>query len=492
VHILKHISEYTNTDKEKEERLLKAENDFLFFSQYYLFHYFSHKPAPYQKILMEIINTKQLKYRDIEKLKNYVWSKYHKYLKPMREVEGIIDIEPRGHGKTSRLSLAYPLWVALFKKKNFIIIFGSSQEMASLNLMNIKKELEENERILNDFGDVKGNSWTKDYLELKTDVAFLSRGANSSSRGLRFKNYRPDLIILDDVLKDTRIHSSNYRKSLYEWFKKVIIPLGKDAFIIVVNTILHYDDLPSKLLKEVENKTFTKWLALRFSAIKENKKSLWAHYWSLESLEQQKKQIGSHVFACEFMNEPSENDGNLFKKEWISYYNSQNLVIDQDIIIGIDPSAGVHDLSALVVVMKKDSYYYVIDSYGKNMSVDEFIHTIITFYQRYKPKYMVFEDVAFQKIYKELIYKEASRQGIHLPLKGINPKGKAKYERLISLSASIENKLIQFEEKNNRDLINQLIEFPKSEYDDLLDALFYSIEQFSQNNKPIVYYSSFS
>ncbi|WP_252714641.1 hypothetical protein [Treponema phagedenis] len=44
------------------------------------------------------------------------------------------------------------------------------------------------------------------------------------------------------------------------------MPLGQDTFTIIINTIFHSDDLPSRLLKRIENGELENWIGLRFAA----------------------------------------------------------------------------------------------------------------------------------------------------------------------------------------------------------------------------------
>ena len=115
-------------------------------------------------------------------------------------------------------------------------------ERAKENLGNIKTEIEENERILEDFGSLQGDSWTNARLEFANGTCIQAKGSGASMRGTRFRQYRPDLIVIDDVLKDDAINSPTQRNKIHRWLKRVVFNLGKTAFIIWVNTIFHNDD----------------------------------------------------------------------------------------------------------------------------------------------------------------------------------------------------------------------------------------------------------
>ena len=466
-------------DPEKRKRIERAKRDFWFFAKYYLPHYFSLEPAEYHKVLIEIINTEKVTPKQIEKLKRFIKPEYHSLLKPLKRIEGIVDVEPREHSKSTRMSLAYPLWRVLTGKSRFILLLSASQEMANLFLENIKVELEENERILEDFGELKGDKWKADFITLKNGTAIVSKGAGASMRGIRFRQYRPDLVIADDIMKDDLANSPSQRDKLYRWFKRVVMALGKDAFIVVVNTIFHSDDLPSRLLKEIESGELKNWLGLRFSAITPDGKPLWPAKWSLEDLEKKKQALGSIHFATEYLNEPLSDEDRLFKEEWINYYRDSELppLGELQISVGVDPATGKQrgDFSAVVVVGKdKRGVIYVLYTYIKKVSPTALMEELFRVYKQFKPRVIIFEEVAFQEIFKKWILEEGSKRGIHLPVKGIKPKG-SKEVRAMSLAPLMENGLLKFKE-NQKELIEQLLTFPKGAHDDAVDALVYAVQ----------------
>ena len=71
---------------------------------------------------------------------------------------------PRGHAKSTAFTLSYGLAVVLFREQNYVVILGSSEDMAVESLGELVLELAENEDIIRDFG-IKGF-----ITEQKTDV----------------------------------------------------------------------------------------------------------------------------------------------------------------------------------------------------------------------------------------------------------------------------------------------------------------------------------
>jgi|GEM_PF-283846 predicted phage terminase large subunit-like protein len=483
------------SDPVARERRKKAEKDFFFFCKTYLAGDFSAPPAEYQKLLVQIINKEAVSKEDVEKLKRFIHSKYHGYLKPISRLKGIVDIEPRGHGKSTRMALAYPLWRLLTKRSRFVVLVASSEREAQRSLKFIKWELLGNELIVNDFGNLRTETWRADYVELANGTAIQALGANSSMRGLRFKDpttgktFRPDLVICDDIMRDELAYSSVQREKLYDWFKRTVLPLGKDIFIVVINTIFHADDLPSRLLREIEEGKLSSWLGLRFSAFLEDGKTpLWPEYWSRKALEEKKQALGSLKFATEYMNEPLLEEDRLFKEEWFQFYSAKELPERDslEVVMGVDPAVGKAggDYSAIVVLGRHGSgLLYVLETYARKVSPTGFMDALFEIYERWKPGVILFETVAFQEVYKDEILREGSRRGIFLPIKEVKPRA-SKEVRAQKLAPLIENGLLLFR-KEQKLLIQQLVEFPKGDHDDLVDALVYAVLALEDTKKKL-------
>jgi len=490
-------------DPEAKERREKAFSDFFFFCNYYLSGDFTAPPAEYQKILVKIINQECVTKEDVETFKKFIHSKYHGYLKPIKRLKGIVDVEPRGHGKSTRMSLAYPLWRVLTGKSRFVVIVAASEREALRILKFIKWELVDNEKIIADFGSMRTDVWRADYVELANGTAIQALGSGSSMRGIRFKDprtgqtFRPDLVICDDIMKDELAYSAVQREKLYDWFKRTVLPLGKDVFVVVINTIFHNDDLPSRLLREIEEEKLKGWLGLRFAAFLEDGETpLWKEYWSKETLFEKKEALGSVKFATEYMNEPLSEEDKLFRQEWLRFYNeAEYLKLLEakhrfDVVMAVDPATGKQkgDYSAVVVCAKdkETGLIYIREAFGDRISDISLAEKIIQFYEKYKPRIIVFEEVAFQEIYKKEVMRIASKKGIHLPMRGVKPKA-AKEVRIQKLSPLIESGLLLFK-KDQRLLLDQLLDYPHAGHDDLPDALEMAVSALeSEEKKPFAF-----
>jgi len=466
--------------REKQERISRAEKDFAFFCTTYLPHYFYDEPAGYQKVLIDILNTRKVTLEECEYLRGLIKQQYHQFFGPRDYLKAIVDAEPREHGKTVRAGFAYPLYCALFKKYRFTLLIGASATAAEENLENIKTELEENDLILADFGELKGETWKTEKIELTNGTCIMARGAGASMRGVRYRENRPDLVIMDDIMKDDSADSKVQRDKLFRWCKRVVLPLGRKIFLVWINTIFHDDDLVVRLLKEIKAGDHPDWIGLRFSCwVKDQPDNgpLWPGGWSSEALLSKQSDMGSGAFSTEYRNEPLTDEERKFKPYWFQYFPEDMPTEGLKFYAANDPATGAHDLSTDVEIgVDHRGIIYVWDAWGERCDETKYVGLIVMKHLMYRAVKRAFESVAFQKIYKRFIVKEAAALGVYIPIEEITPKGTQKEIRIQKLAPLIETGIIRFHPTRCKQLVEQLVEWPKHTYDDLPDTLAYAVE----------------
>lgn len=460
---------------ERAERMVTARTDMAYFCKEYLPQAFPLPFADYQLALARTVSQRTLSRADERLFKSLTLPADHAYiLGEQSQYEGILDLEPRDHGKTTRNTQAMPLWLALNYPGSFIVICAASSKSAEDMMNAIKTSLEDDEVIIDDYGEqkVRGNKWSARKIQLANGSAIAAVGAGQSLRGIKNKYQRPTHIICDDLLDDADVESVIMRKKMYLWFKRVILSLGKGALTIIANTIMHPEDLPSTLLKEIAEGKLEDWLGLRFGAITPNGDALWPERWPLSVLEKKKKQLGD-LFDTEWMNQPVAESEKAFRDEDISYWQPRDFSLaDCDIVMGVDPATGQKkgDYSAISVTAKHRAtgIVRVLFSKGWRESDLAFARRICDVFKLFRPTKVLFESVAFQAIYKREVMREASRQGLRIPMQPF--KGGNKEIRIRSLAPLVENGIVQLAERGQEMLVEQLLAFPRG-HDDCPDSL---------------------
>ena len=226
---------------EKGLRKELAAFDLGYFGRAYLSHYFTRPSPEFHEELDEIWET------SVMKSKNPM--KCAKEISRMKGSRNAIAA-PRGHAKSTNLTFKDDLHAALYGYKHYILILSDSSDQAEGFLDEIKTELEENADIIEDFGALKSDkAWRSNVIVTKNDIKIEAIGSGKKVRGRKHRNWRPDLIVLDDVENDENVNTPEQRKKLKSWFEKAVSKAG-DTYtdIMYIGTVLHYDSLLNNVL----------------------------------------------------------------------------------------------------------------------------------------------------------------------------------------------------------------------------------------------------
>lgn len=235
---------------------------------------------------------------------------------------------PRESAKSTILVFVKPFHDIVFKKKRFILILSNTFKKAAMSLDSIKKELVENQKLVDSFPGIKITKDAEGDAEIRHPDGFttkiLCRGVDQigSVRGVKFGAYRPDLIIGDDMEDDELVKNPMRRGELQQLFDEALVPAGEKGLcqFIVVGTVLHDDCLLSKL---VSKDYYPEWYKLFYKARRDNHTSLWPEKWTVEYLDQMEKDKPT-VFAKEMQNDPVAGRNARFRREDFRYYRIEN------------------------------------------------------------------------------------------------------------------------------------------------------------------------
>ena len=426
---------------------------------------------------------------------------------------------PRGHAKSTNFTFKDSLHAILYEYKHYILILSDSSEQAEGFLDDIKTELEENGNILMDFGDLKGDKmWRTGGILTRTNIKVEAIGSGKKVRGRRHRNWRPDLIVLDDIENDENVNTPEQRRKLKNWYDKAVSKAG-DTYtdIMYIGTILHYDSLLSNVLRNpryktrkyraviseaVNQKLWEEWERIYTNLFDEEHEKhakefyeahegemllgtvvLWQEKLSYYDLMEIKVSEGIASFNSELQNDPIDPENATFNPEWFDYYEEETMdwKSPEFIFIGAnDPSLGKNkdsDTSSIInlAMHLQTGYMYVVDASVEKRKADVIIDDVFQMSRRLKRDYgkgfykFGVETVQFQYFFKEVMAQKSAEQGEYLPIEEINSSAN-KMLRIKSLQPVIKNKYLKFNRKH-KSLLQQLEEFPMGRNDDAPDGL---------------------
>jgi len=185
-------------------------------------------------------------------------------------------IGPRGWGKSTTITEGGSLYVTCRNEYvpkesqyKFILILSETAPQAEDRLNTIKNNLEGNPQIAKYYPEAfgRGRVWRTDRIMTANGICIAATGMQSSIRGIKFEDRRPDLIIGDDVDSLDTAYSPTESAKLEERFTRDVLKCGHDLTdVLVVGTIISKKCLCWKLMHADH---FAKWNVELYKALKE-------------------------------------------------------------------------------------------------------------------------------------------------------------------------------------------------------------------------------
>ena len=452
----------------KAERVAKGEQDFWFFGRTYFPHYMTAAPAM-----------------------------MHREIVPLMLLLLVLIVRmPRGFAKTT-IGQIFIAWCALYKKRHFAVWIGKSDEAAQESVTAIVLEFEMNERIIRDFGEQRTKDWSAPSgFRLKNGFWLLALGRGGVIRGRKKQQYRPDLVIADDLEDDELVRNPKRVRQLLKWWLQSVLPmLAREGTAVWLGTSLSQKSALDQLLDPEwsyeEGQPPPECMRKSYPAENLEGESVWPEVWPTEMLRAKRAQIGSTAYNQEFLHR-AEMAGGMFRREWFKPYkdtppgispiNGGEAYLPVEGLITVqvtDPSVKskeTNDYKAVIVVSKHlpTQCYYIRHAWIRHDSAMNMLKKMFALHILLKPYLWLFEAIGFALLYKDLINKIWHEFGIRPPIKFIDQQGLPKEIRIRRLEPIAEAGRIYYMpgHSDQNVLIEQLCYYPSSGMaDDGPDAL---------------------
>ncbi|HAG27460.1 TPA: hypothetical protein DCG61_01605 [Patescibacteria group bacterium] len=443
--------------KDRLVRTSITKDSFLYFFHFYYAHYVKYETADFQK---EIIH-------NLEK----------------SPTENLYIVAFRGSGKSTMVTTAYPIWSILGKQqKKFCIIFCQTKAQAKQHMMNIRNELEDNDLLKRDLGPFQEESdeWGSHSLVFSKHGARITVASTDQSiRGLRHNEYRPDLIICDDVEDVQSTKTREGREKTYHWLRGEVLPAGdRTSRLIIVGNLLHEDSLLMRIKEEV-NQSRTSGVFKQYPLLDEQDNCLWpGKYPTVKEIEEEKLKIASEIsWQREYLLRIIPSDDQVIYPEWIQYYDE--LPGDKHrgyrgTYAGVDLAISSKDTADFTAVVFAHVYsrcdklriYILPNPIMQKLNFPaqvDLMKNVKSTVMKGSQDTLFVESVAYQEALPQML----EFHGVEA--EAIKPKGD-KRTRLSLTSMSIKSGLIKFPRQGCEKLIEQLVGFGVEKHDDLADA----------------------
>jgi phage terminase large subunit-like protein len=164
-----------------------------------------------------------------------------------------IGIWPRGGGKSTTAEMV-SVMVGAFNTRRYVLYVCGTQARAEDHVQNVAGMLESKaiaeyyphvaDRMLSKYGNSRG--WTRNRLRCASGFTVDALGMDTTARGAKLDDARPDLIVFDDI--DTETDSPATTKKLISRITKTFIPAGSpDLAVLFMQNLIHPESVASRL-----------------------------------------------------------------------------------------------------------------------------------------------------------------------------------------------------------------------------------------------------
>lgn len=443
----------------------------------------------------------------------------------------------RGHSKSGKFSNAFPLHQTVFRKRKYILMISETDTLTKKLIGWVNKQLKFNEMLREDFGallDPRNQQNEKDNEEgfiTATNTLIEAKSSGKQLRGSRHGSIRPDLVIIDDPSSINNEGTKESREKLVGWFNSVVVPVGSKATaIILVGTMVSATGLLNHVLKRRDFKSsfhgavisepsnpqlWEKYCEVYARSedmdepnafYNENKEALeegvelaWSWRWTYRALMHEKVNMGTRAYNSEFRNLAFSEDEQFFFPEKyakyhftyeygvpvVNYEGEQYHLANMTIVGAWDIAMGKSkrsDYNSIIVVGKheRSGLMFVLDEYATKEQPHVFLDVVIQKIEQWRISTFSVETInAYHEFYRQLQEKARAVGLNHCRINDIKSHKSSKEQRIESLEPIFHNKTLVLNERHTI-LLDQLAQYPFSDYDDSADCLTMCVDNISR------------
>lgn len=158
-----------------------------------------------------------------------------------------VEVWPRGGAKssTTELGCAY-LGASPSPQRHYVLYVSETQAQANKHVSSIASMLERVgvRRALNEYGASKG--WRHEEIRTANGFNVTAFGLDSGMRGVKLDEYRPDIIVFDDI--DGRHDTGATTRKKIDVITETVLPAGSaDCAVVIVQNRIAKDSIVSQL-----------------------------------------------------------------------------------------------------------------------------------------------------------------------------------------------------------------------------------------------------
>jgi phage terminase large subunit-like protein len=411
----------------------------------------------------------------------------------------------RGAAKTTKLRM-YTAKRAAYATSRTILYVGASEGHAVRSIMWLRSAITVGGEATGEptffgkvFGLKPGRKWTESEIEvhhgvLGNPIWVLGVGITGNIRGINFENYRPDLILLDDVVTDENAATKEQREKISDLvfgaIKNSLAPATEEpnAKLAILQSPIDSEDISALAERDAqfETRTFGCWTKETADLPLYKQESCWPERYPTEELRADKAAAINRgrlsIFLREMECKLVAPELCPLKPEWLRYYEDQ-APLGGMTVLAVDPVPPASDVQLAKNLQNKDfeaqgvwrrvkGEYYLVDlvvnrGHDPNWSVN----SILQLARDHRVSRIVLQRFTQEKTLKWLIEQEMRRRGMYFVIEDTTEKqGISKFKRIEGTLAGPASQGHLWVSKRHTDFIEQWTNYrPGKGHDDILD-----------------------
>jgi predicted phage terminase large subunit-like protein len=398
---------------------------------------------------------------------------------------------PRGWFKSTICSIAYPIWRAIRDNNVKVLIVQNTHTNAIGKLEAIDNIFTKNELFKALFSHLLPDetcTWTREKKCIKRTGTYPEATFEAAGTRTQVVSRHFNVIIEDDTVapelnelgEDNLAPTKDDIQHAIGWHR-LVPPLLTNPAVdqnLVVGTRWFEKDLLSWIDdNEKRFRSYTRSCRENHLGHSDERGDLtFPERFDQDVLDGLEQSLGPYMFSCLYLNKPIRSDAMLFRLDWFQYYETppSDVVHYTTVDPGGDPeeTQGTPDYNVVITCGKSmaTGKVYVID-YGRGKwNPGELLNEIFRHIALYKPVKLGIESVQYQKSLLYHVRERMKSEQLYCFVEGITHGRKAKNTRIMGLQPVIKAGLLLFKQ-NQKELVNEAINFPYGKHDDIIDAL---------------------
>lgn len=386
---------------------------------------------------------------------------------------------PRATFKSTFFTVGLSLQKIAKNRNERILISNATGSNAERFLGEIKEHLRSNEVYTQLYGEMYDKSlrWNENEIVV-TGRSLGIKEATVTAMGVggNLVSQHYSTIIADDLVNNENSMTKLQADKVIEWWKQSFSLLDRDGEMIIIGTRWSYYELYSYILKHLTNEVdyYIK------GAYNPDGSLYFPEELSVEKLKELKKLHGSYIFSAFYLNNPVDSDSSIIKHSHLKHFNYDNGMRGRMAIFSmVDPAvsqAVKADYSCIITAgITPNNDWYILDIRRGKWTVGELMNEMFDVNREWKPVNMSLEVIGQAQGLVESVHNEEDARNEFLPIIEIKTRNNvSKQQRIRSiLQPRFERGKIFIREdlEHREELEDELLTFPKSRHDDIIDPL---------------------